>query len=184
MRLFLGVPISESLRERLIDLQSQLDSLGVDFKFVSSNQLHFTVKFLGSVSPVDLDSIKSIVFNLSNQFSSFEVSVGSLGVFPSFDFVRVVWVGVFKNEELFVKLISLVDEKLSFIRRSDHSLQPHLTLARVKSPRNKEALVKFVNDNCNICLGNLLVDKLVLYSSQLTSLGPVYNVLSKFSLSS
>jgi len=99
-----------------------------------------------------------------------------------FSFLAVV--GVFKNEELFVKLISLVDEKLSFIRRSDHSLQPHLTLARVKSPRNKEALVKFVNDNCNICLGNLLVDKLVLYSSQLTSLGPVYNVLSKFSLSS
>lgn len=177
MRLFVGIPLSADLKEKIKPLYSVLKETGADFNFVSLENLHFTLKFLGEVEESKVGEIERKLKEISAR--KFAVSLKKVGVFPSWERINVIWIGTESKELL--SLMKKVDDKLNYLRKNDFDKEvAHLTLARVKSGRNKEKLQEVLKKVENDEFGRMMADKFVLYKSELKLEGPVYRAVGEF----
>lgn len=175
MRVFVGVPITEELKKKILPFQKEILSSGADVKLVSPEQLHFTLKFLGEIKDVN-----NVVLKLRElRKKKFSVEVKDVGVFPSEKVVHVVWAG--SESEEFVSLVKAVQDALNDVRKEDYrDVVPHLTVARVRSSKNIRKLLDVIKSFKGKSFGTLVVDRFVLYESVLTAQGPVYKVVEEF----
>lgn len=180
-RLFVAVPVSKEIKEKVRILLDSLNEVDADLNLVSLENLHFTLKFLGGVEESKINEVKDKLNSIVKNTKKIRIGVGQVGVFPSLDRINVIWVGCSGTK--FVSLATKINSALNFVREDDHDeVIPHLTIARVKSRKGKEELQKFVNIHKNEELGSMIVDKIILYSSELTPEGPVYSVGGEFFL--
>ncbi len=178
MRLFIAIKIPGSLRDKVSLLIDKVRKIKVKAKFVEKENLHITLKFLGEVNENKVDDIRKILTQISLNTKSFNILLKGLGVFPSLNFIRVLWIGC-KSEEL-IKLINEINEKLSALGFKKEKEFPHLTIARIKE--RSEKLIDFINKNKEIDIGSFKVNCFYLMKSKLTREGPIYSNVSKFSL--
>lgn len=178
-RLFVGIPVSDEIKENLIHLINSLQELDVDLKLVLPEYLHFTIKFLGDVEGSKIDEIKEKLKRIKRE--KFNISLKGIGSFPSLERINVIWVAV-KNAEKFIPLMQQVNKNLDYIRKNEYGEVPHLTIARVKTGRNKELLQEWLREHREDNFGEMEVGKIVLYESQLTPNGPIYLELETISL--
>ena len=95
-------------------------------------------------------------------------------------YMRVIWLGV-EEPEQFSQLQQDLDQefvKMGF--KKERSYIPHLTIARVKGPRNKEILAETVQKLESIEIGQMTLEKIVLKKSELTPVGPIYTDIQQF----
>ena len=59
MRVFVGIPVAEEVKEQILKFQKELLKSGADVKLVEPQNLHFTLKFLGEASYTNVEKIKS-----------------------------------------------------------------------------------------------------------------------------
>lgn len=163
MRCFLAVDISGELKRDIEQFQKQLDCPGL--KKVPRENLHVTLKFLGNFDP---DRIKSRLKGM--EIDAFESRTTGIGYFPKKDYARVIWLGL--EEKNFGRIVREIEKRLS-LPEGKHDFIPHITIARArKALKNLE--LEF-NPNKTV-----KVDKITLYSSELTRKGPIYTKLAKF----
>lgn len=72
-------------------------------------------------------------------------------------------------------------EKIGF-QPEDRSFHPHLTLGRVRSTRGKGDLVERIEKHKEEEFGDLQVERVVLFKSDLKPLGPIYTPLKEMKL--
>ena len=106
-RLFVGIPLSK--RIKVISLLNSLREVDADMNLVSSQNLHFTVKYLAEVDESKILEIKDKLNSIKQIF--FTISLKKVGVFPSLARMNVIWIGVEGQE--FISLIKKVNEKYS-----------------------------------------------------------------------
>ena len=180
-RLFLGIPVSEEVKTKVQVFYDALQEIGADLNLVSFDNLHFTVKFLGSVDDNKIPEIVEKMNDLVSTFSSFSLKLQGTGAFPSEEKINVIWIGL-KDERL-IALIKATNEVLDYIHQEDYAeTVPHLTIARVKSAKNKKQLQKVLQKFQHQEFGGMLIDKIVLFESLLTPQGPVYQKVAEFLL--
>ena len=180
-RLFVAVPVSEEVKNNIKPVVNELSKLGAGLKLVSVSQLHFTLKFLGEVDEKEILQIEKKLTRVAEKTTEFNVPLKGIGVFPSVDRINVVWIGT-DNQEL-VSLMKNVNEELSYIRKNEFDEEvAHLTIARVKTARNKERLLEFVKNFEKRVFGVMRVNRLILYESELTREGPIYSIVREFEL--
>ena len=63
-------------------------------RWVAPENIHLTLKFLGDVSPSNLDLLKQMLATEATRHRCFQVEVGKLGIFPTSRQPRVIWVGL------------------------------------------------------------------------------------------
>ena len=177
-RLFVGIPVSEEIKVTLQPVVDQLRQTGADLTMVAMDKPHFTLKFLGDVSEKEISFVLEKLETIT--VPKFTLSVAGVGVFPSLERINVIWIGT-KSKDLIV-LMKKITEQLNDIKKEEREEMPHLTLARVKSGRNKELLWEVIKKWENHDFGKMLADKFVLYESTLKPEGPIYNVVKKFKL--
>jgi len=175
MRAFLAVDLTDrSSKESIVKVQRELASSGADIKLVEAENLHFTLRFLGEISEAEADGICEALKGL--KYRSFKVSYKGLGVFPSTRRVSVVWVGVGEGADELKKLAEIVEDRLKHLNfKPERSFVPHLTICRVRSGRNRENLVKAVEEHGETFFGNDSITSVKLKRSQLTPKGPIYS---------
>ena len=82
-----------------------------------------------------------------------------------------------------ITLTQTIQTALNSIRPEEHqTIIPHLTVLRIKSEKNHLLLQTAIKPWQNVEFGTLRVDKLILYESILTPIGPKYTVLKEFKL--
>ena len=81
-------------------------------------------------------------------------------------------------EGLAKKLFTNFNE-LDFISPEDRKYTPHITLGRIKEKLSELETEKIANIEFS---DSFMVDEIHLFESQLTSEGPVYNILKTFEL--
>lgn len=175
MRTFVAVEVaSQDAIRNMIEFQKTLMNAGLKAKPVGSNQLHFTLMFLGEINEVMLDSIKSKLIDM--KFDPIQVTYIGIGAFPSFKSPRVIWIGVDNaSAPKLIKLAKEVEARLSTLGlRSDKEFAPHITLFRVKD-RIKN--VADIMENKDKVFGNDLLSEVKVKKSDLTPNGPVYSDL-------
>ncbi|MCD6492970.1 MAG: RNA 2',3'-cyclic phosphodiesterase [Archaeoglobaceae archaeon] len=179
MRLFVAVDLENEVREKIYELSKALSSIR-GIKTVEKENLHITLKFLGEVSDVKAERIKSQLESIEAE--KFKAHFYNIGFFPPKGKIRVIWVGVEEGKENFKDLALKVEnslKKLGF--KKDKEFVAHATVARVKKPINRDELIQvlesFEND-----FGWLNVDKFKLKQSILTQKGPIYKDIRVYDL--
>ena len=137
---------------------------------------HITLKFLGEVQP---EKVEDIINKLKTiKFEGFSVFLDSIGIFPTENYIRVVWVGI-KPENNILELQKNVDESLKTLFKKERDFKVHITLTRVKFVDDKkqflEQLKKIKIENKKIEVKNFRLTK-----SMLTPQGPIYEDLKIF----
>lgn len=183
MRAFVALELPQTTVDSLARFQGELEATGSDLKLVERENLHFTVRFLGEISDAQVADARSRLRTLSQ--SSVEVELAGAGAFPDLRRPRVVWAGVSEKDRLLVEpLARAVTDILEGIGEKDERpFQAHVTLARVRSPRNSRELVDLLRANSGRPFGAARLSELKLKSSSLTPRGPVYSDVEVFRLS-
>jgi RNA 2',3'-cyclic 3'-phosphodiesterase len=183
MRTFVAVDLSKPLRDRLASLQENLSRAGADVKWVEVENLHVTLLFLGEVDERELLPVCRAVSAVCGRHDRFLLSVDSVGCFPNPRRPRVVWAGVGMGGQELVSLHDSLEtplQELGGYRREDRSYTPHITLGRVNSDSSVDALTAALTKKANWHGGiEIEVEEVLVMSSQLTSRGPQYTVLSR-----
>ena len=184
MRAFIAIDLADDIRVELAKLQNILSSSDSDVKWVEPSNIHITLKFLGNVNSFQIEKARESISIIARDFKPFQVSLSTLGVFPKLDYPRVIWVGIDKGREELISLNQKLEdafEKAGF-SKEERSYEPHLTVGRVRSGRNKERLKKIIKEHDFSSKAIMSVDKVTLYQSTLTSTGPIYTVLNEVRL--
>lgn len=171
MRLFIACEASEDVSEELQALQKQLPDASMTFP----KHFHLTFKFLGDVSEEKAEKVKELLANI--KFDKFELCLKPLEVFAP-DNVRVVWAGLHPEEPL-IALQQQVDEALRDLFPKEDRFKPHLTIARVKSLKDRNAFIEHIK-NLKVKELCFTIDKFFLIESKLTPEGPEYTVLRTY----
>ncbi len=173
MRLFIAIDFNE-LKDYLIELQGKIDKSLSKLKECST--FHLTLKFLGEVSEHTADLIKDKLKKI--EFKPFSLSLDKIGVFPSENYIKVIWVGVIPKKEV-IELHKKIEESLKeFKFKNDFEFHPHITLARVKFIKEKD---EFIKNLMNIKVDNKRIEvrDFRLVKSTLLQKGAVYEDLDE-----
>ena len=177
MRCFIAIPLSQEIKEKIAEIQKHFEIPGI--KLVEKENLHITLKFLGEVEEGKVRQIVEILREI--EFEQFEFEILNVNAFPSTNFVRVIWLDV-KGREIY-ELKRLIDSLLEEIGFSkDDGWVPHLTIARVKFLKDREALFKTMEKLRSIKVGNEKAERFVLFESRLRREGPIYNKIEEIKL--
>ena len=183
MRTFIAVDCNN--KEKISNLQQNILKSFPNFNSllrpINIENLHFTLFFFGEIEGKQLE----LITNKMNEivFERFEINYRKIGVFPSFKYPKVIWIGIDdKSERELNSLFELVKFKMEQIGfRPDKQFKPHLTIFRVKKPiANLEQYLNKYNNDVSIDFSDI-IDKIHIKKSELFSSGPVYsNILTIF----
>ena len=181
MRVFLAIELDSETRSALETFQRQLCELLPPINWVKPQSWHLTVKFLGEVEESQLDPIQRAVEKAVSHSSSLSLQIEGFGGFPHLRMPRVLWAGVSGQVDELHLLALHVDESLSALGFPLESkpFRAHLTLARIKD-RGREvgvALTKLDIQEKVHFFGNLHVERLCLFKSELRPTGAIYQRL-------
>ena len=187
MRLFIAIELSDPVKDSLTQIQSHLKYAAADVKWVERDNIHLTLKFLGEIDEKKAAVISTILDNIAKDFSPFEITIKDLGVFPKMDFPRVVWVGLEEKgakivEEIFKKIEERLVE-LGFDKEA-RAFTSHITIGRVRSPKNKEALKEKILSYDLSPTTKSPISSIILFQSTLTPKGSIYTKLHEAQLCS
>jgi 2'-5' RNA ligase len=94
-----------------------------------------------------------------------------------------MWIGI-KNGEQLVKIAKTIDEQISKLgfKRENRGFSAHLTIARVRTAKNKEKLIQIIEKYRDIEFGSFKVNSVKLIKSDLTPKGPIYTTLKEIKI--
>ena len=122
----------------------------------------------------DLNTLNEIKKRLSSiKYRPFELTLESIGVFSQ-EIIKIVWVKVST-----VPLQQLIDNCLNDIFKPERRFMGHVTIARVKKLKDKDAFLKLINST-KINMITFIVREFHLKESILTKEGPIYKVINKY----
>ena len=173
MRVFVAVEISK--KEVLKKIQTFQKNIEIDAKPTKIDQIHFTLEFLGEINQVKYAQVKDVMAKIS--FSSFDISLKGVGVFPNLKNPRVIWIGIEKNgaEEL-ISIANEVGMKLTALGfEREKKFKPHLTVFRVKKKINDISTI--IKEHETVEFGVQTINKIKLKRSVLSPKGPEYSDL-------
>ncbi len=181
IRSFLAFDIDvEEVTKRLADVQKHLVQTGADLKLVDPQNIHMTIRFLGDISPAMVDKVFEEMQKV--KFAPFEVVFKGLGAFPDIHYPRVLWVGISAGAEQLKSVANQIEPGLQVLgfTPDPKGFSPHLTVARVRSGRNRGVLSDFMEKNLNREFGKVNASCFRLKKSDLTPRGPIYSTLKEY----
>lgn len=184
LRLFLALDLPDEVRESIARAQRSLKATGADVRWVRPGSIHLTLKFLGPVEERLVDGLVRTVEKVAAGSPPLELYPAGAGVFPRPKSPRVVWLGLAGDLEPLIELakgLNAALEPLGF-EPEKRKFNPHLTLGRVKSGRNRLGLIDQVLELRGFKGPPFTARELILFKSDLHPSGAVYTALKEFSL--
>jgi 2'-5' RNA ligase len=186
IRSFLAIELPNPIFKKIEEVQGDLKSTHADVRWVNPEKIHLTLKFFGNIEESRIDPIfKSIEEPIRNT-QPFSLRVRGVGAFPNLKNPRVIWMGLTDGEEVLTSFQRQIDTQLERIgfQPEDRHFHPHLTLGRMRSSRGKQELVGRMEKHKEEEFGEIQVERVVLFKSDLRPTGPVYTPLKDMKLGS
>jgi len=184
IRSFIAIELPRETRDCLERVTNRLKASAVDVRWVRTNDIHLTLKFLGDVEEQRIPEIAGCIERCLEGISPFSITVRDLGAFPGDHNPQVIWIAAADESDRLSIVQGSLEDGLSRIgfKKENRPYFPHLTLGRLKSPRGKETvrrgLAEFKNTDC----GSYTAGAVSLIKSELKPSGAVYTLLQSFSL--
>ena len=182
IRCFIAIDLPADLKEKLAEVQNLLKKTGANVKWVNSENIHLTIKFLGEIPGAKVREVRESLKELT--FDKISVSVKNLGVFPNMRRLRVIWAGVDEGVEELKEFSSLVENQLHKIgfEREKRGFKPHLTIDRVRRPENLGKLKEALESVKEFEAGSFVADKFIFMQSELKPSGAVYTPIEVYKM--
>lgn len=175
MRSFIAIEI---VPEGIEEIYGELRGTGADLKLVKPENLHLTMKFLGEIEEGRVEEIYTAMEKSSEGIEAFNTVLKGMGAFPSLNYIRVIWVGLEEGREPIIEMQKRLEGNLVNLGfKRDKRFEPHLTIARLRSARNKEKLAQVLSRFKDTSFGEFRVESVKLKKSVLTPKGPIYTTL-------
>jgi len=186
IRAFLACPLSETIIIAARRVQEQAVSTGVPLRLVSPESLHLTLAFLGHVEPDRLDYLLPSLQRDLSEIPPTRQGVSAVTVLPERGPARVVCL-VLAGDAGLQKVHTVTQSHVtrSGIAVDRRPFLPHVTVARVaRTAREVEhRALRQTSESLRVPrqLPSLL-DRVVLYQSDLLPGGPKYSILGSCQL--
>ena len=181
-RCFVALPLPAEVKQELTGLQAimKTNNPTAPIKWVEADNLHLTLEFLDELTPEQIKLTQKILEEAVTNQPVFNLALADFTAFPSLGHPKI----------LLVKLRDVEDNAWTLQRKihgalGQHNLlydtkpwSAHLTIGRIKNPGVKlQGLSQIFPQPLR-----WPVQKIILYSSQLNSFGPIYTILDEYSL--
>jgi 2'-5' RNA ligase len=150
-------------------------------RWVAPENVHLTLKFLGDVSPANLELLAEALKVEALNHAPFEAYVGKVGAFPNPRRPRVIWVGFEAPAALSAvqRGVEAVCARLGY-PSEERGFTPHLTIGRLGQTTSaadlEHARLALQKTELGI-LGKIRVDGVHIFKSDLRPDGPIYTHL-------
>ena len=175
-RLFVGIPLPFAVRTRLAGLCSGVPGA----RWVTPDNMHITLRFIGTVSGADAEDIHERLGGIVSP--AFALTLAGVGCFESGRKVHALWVGINREPHL-NRLAEKVESAIvrAGMEPERRKFKPHVTLARFRtggSPR----IGAFIESNNPFTAGPFEVEHFTLFRSFLGGEGAHYESLADYPL--
>jgi 2'-5' RNA ligase len=183
LRVFIAVEIPLSIRQAI---QEQTESLraalgGGLVRWVPVENMHLTLKFIGDISPANVDMLAQMLTAEAQTCPPFSMEVRGLGSFPTPRRARVIWIGIHAPAALasLQRGIEAAVTRLGY-EAETRPFSPHLTLGRVRqqvSASDQQKVRAALEQTSVGALGTAEVTAVHLFKSDLKPSGAEYTCL-------
>jgi 2'-5' RNA ligase len=182
LRAFIAVEIPQEIREAVGKATAPLQKgIGSIVRWVPTENMHLTLKFLGDVSPANVEMLSQMLRAEAEMFRCFDLRLGGLGSFPNLKRPRVIFIGIQAPTplEALQRGIESASHRLGY-ESEERGFSPHLTIGRVKqnvTATEQQTIRRALEETRIDSLGTARVDSVHLYKSDLKPTGSEYTRL-------
>jgi 2'-5' RNA ligase len=175
IRTFIAMEIPRSVKKTLSTYIRDISGGSWDYKWVSRDNLHITIAFLGVTTYDDIHHINSALERAATLHTPFQARLGKIGTFGS-----VIWVGLSEGDEECSEIYQVLKTELLManFRLDDRRFHPHITLARSRRRMTPEEKKAFETNEPPEPL-EFSIQGVTLFESKLNPKGPEYIPLKK-----
>jgi len=184
VRAFIAIPLPETVREQMADLQGRLQRYGFRIRWVRPDRIHLTLRFFGDLDGYKLSEAQNAMARALADWQPLQLSVRGLGTFPGVRKPRVVWCGLAGETDRLAVLHGRLGAELvrCGFPAETRPFRAHLTLGRVKAAIQAEKLVTAIREQGGFESDRFPVMAVHLYKSELRPEGPIYTSLGTVEL--
>lgn len=183
LRAFIAIEIPtgihQAIEKKTASIRATLNASLV--RWAPAENVHLTLKFLGDISPANLEMLGQMLSAEVSQHRTFEMEFGGLGAFPNPKRPRVIWIGIQAPAGLDALQhgIGAATATLGY-PNEQRPFSPHLTIGRVKQNVGSAGIqqIRTALDETKVgSLGTVQVSAVHLFKSDLKPTGAVYTRL-------
>lgn len=177
-RLFIGIPITKGLYQKISSLEESIDKR---LNWIPLKNLHMTILFLGNIDINEIPEIVNIMdevkLKYKDYFKKLNLKIKKVDYGPP-GRKNMIWLYVEKNENL-EKIKKIFEEELEnrkiYFQREDRDFLPHINLIRLKNRKNLKDIKKELN-------WNVIFTEINLYESHLKKPFVEYEIIKTLQL--
>jgi 2'-5' RNA ligase len=182
-RLFVALEPPEPVRRRIAGAASALrraaGAAASDVRWVSEENLHLTLQFLGAVPEERVAAVEKAVSDAASAARPLSLEVKGAGGFPNARRPRVVWLGLSGDVPALSALVTALGARLTPLGFAPEArpFSAHLTLGRARDPRGAPGLGGALAAAAQDGGVAWRAAELVLFESHLSPKGPRYEAV-------
>lgn len=179
IRSFIAIDLPQVVTEKFYQLSLNIKSEIKDLRPTLPQNIHLTLKFLGTISSSLIEKIKTVLDETASGSKKINMTLEKLGAFPNFKSPRVFWVAPKSEIEEIKQLKEKLDNQLSLlgIEKDERIFQTHITIARLKERKAGLNFKQILLSSKIDIKDEITIRAIHLYKSTLTSKGPLYTKL-------
>jgi 2'-5' RNA ligase len=184
IRTFVAIKISRELEAAFDTLIRSMKKNPGPIRWVNPQSIHLTLKFLGEITPAQVEEISKGVEKAVTAIPPFSLRAGSKGAFPSPKRPRIFWIGLAEIDEPYLfELQKNIEAEMALcgFPKEGRAFKPHLTVGRVKDSRGVETISNIFMDY-DFPEIEFAAEEVLVMKSELTPQGARYSVQKSFPL--
>jgi 2'-5' RNA ligase len=185
IRTFIAVAATQRVNNNISRVVQRLAAIQSDYNWVVPENLHITLNFVGDVVDVEVPEFCKLIKGAVENVAPFEMSLHSVGAFPSHEQPRTIWIGVDEGSEQLKSLNKNIEGVLSHwgVNKDRNEYVPHMTIGRIaRGGRWNEALLETLHRLRNHDGGTCQVESVIVFSSFLDRSGPTHTPMATIRL--
>ncbi len=181
-RLFIALSLDDFVLSNLKHSINKFRQILPEVKWFNETTMHLTLKFFGKISLMEVRDIDKAVTKAIAEIKPFSFIARGIGAFPNLEKPRVFWAGIDEGKEGIVELAASLDKYLQESYGAEiRKFVPHVTIGRINrrielTKEQRHEFSQFEDKK----FGVTTVNGINLYSSELTSSGPVYSKIDSW----
>jgi len=180
LRCFIAIasPLAEAARPLIHELESLASYEKFRLRIAPPENLHITLKFIGSVAIDQTGLLDSVLRNQSTKQATLHLNCRGIGFFDN-----SLYIGIGENDAL-SKFTTSLNEAFTFLGYPIQSAKflPHITLARFRPSARRELTALLAEAYRDSEWGDLTVESIQLFSSETLSEGAKYTSIGNYPL--
>lgn len=176
-RIFLAINLPDSVKKELLSFKEKWAELPA--RWVSEENLHITLLFLGNTSEKDLQELLWFSKKVARKHNPFELKLSGIEYGPSKENPRMIWIMMQESQEL-----RQLQKDIQQFKPDEKLFSPHLTLARLRQiefRRIEPEEQPIIEEEISF---DIPINSFEIMESNLRHQDPKYTVLQSFVLQS